>query len=393
MGDLFAVDLASGEIANLTKDEFADYAPAYSPDGKSIVYAAHISGNDKLFQLDLATGQKKQFTFGTHDDTGAKFFDDHTVIFTSTATDPNVPISPEVAKNGNIPNVWSLDLRNGQLKQYTDSATGIVSPVVLRQSSAPKIAFVSYYKGENGIHVIEPTKPIATVASSDFGAPGPVIDFQPPLSHTLLRDNIHKKSAFEKMSMAGRPPVNLGVTSGGTFYGNTELVFTDVLGRQADLVLRPVGLAVPHDGVQLPEHRASDSIRAPGVLAGSRSTTARMPARCTIRCLGPIINSDRQLAEAVQSQRGGSGFVIYPFNRYSRVELSGGFLHLSENYTNQGLQDASIAYQQQSGQPIFRNGNMIPLGISVRAGDDGVPRIRARCRPLAAGVASTRPPR
>ena len=40
-----------------------------------------------------------------------------------------------------------------------------------------------------------------TMASSDFGAPGPVIDFQPPLSYTLMRDNIHKKGAFEKMTM------------------------------------------------------------------------------------------------------------------------------------------------------------------------------------------------
>jgi hypothetical protein len=81
--------------------------------------------------------------------------------------------------------------------------------------------------------------------------------------------------------------------------------------------------------------------------------------------LGPIINSDRQLAEAVQSEKGGTAFAIYPFNRYSRVELFGGFLHLSESYTNQALQDAAIAYQQQSGLPIFRNGNMVPLGITI----------------------------
>ena len=74
-----------------------------------------------------------------------------------------------------------------------------------------------------------------------------MIDFRPPISHTLMRDNIHKKGAFEKMSLTGRPPVNLGVTSSGNFYGNTEITFTDVLGRQADQLLRPVGLAVPHD--------------------------------------------------------------------------------------------------------------------------------------------------
>ncbi len=35
---------------------------------------------------------------------------------------------------------------------------------------------------------------------------------------------------FEKMNLAGRPPVGLGITSGGNVYGNTEVTFTDLLG-------------------------------------------------------------------------------------------------------------------------------------------------------------------
>ena len=130
VGDIFIVDLASGEVSNVTNDEFADYAPTYSPDGRTIVYAAHISGNDKLFQIDLASKQRKQLTFGTHDDTAPTFLDDHTIVFTSTATDPNVPITPEVARNGEIPNVWSLDLGSGQLKD-----TPTPRPATCRPSS------------------------------------------------------------------------------------------------------------------------------------------------------------------------------------------------------------------------------------------------------------------
>ena len=89
-----------------------------------------------------------------------------------------------------------------------------------------------------------------------------------------------------------------------------------------------------------------------------------MRARCTTRSYGPIVNSDRQLAEAVQSERGGTGFIIYPINRYTRISAFGGLMHLSESYTNQGLQDASIQYQIQSGSPIFRNGNLLPLGLT-----------------------------
>ena len=50
--------------------------------------------------------------------------------------------------------------------------TGNISPVVLHSGAALRVAFISYYKGENGIHAMTGDKPIATVASSDFGEPG-----------------------------------------------------------------------------------------------------------------------------------------------------------------------------------------------------------------------------
>ena len=44
-------------------------APTYSPDGKFIIYNARVSGNQKLFRLDLDTKKKTQLTFGTVDET------------------------------------------------------------------------------------------------------------------------------------------------------------------------------------------------------------------------------------------------------------------------------------------------------------------------------------
>ena len=133
--DIYTVDLESQEVANLTTDDFFDYGPSYSPDGKFIVYTARVSGNQKLFQLDLATKQKKQLSFGTNDETPGQFVDDHTVVFSSTAVDPSVAIDPETAKNGNIYNLWTLDLNNGELKQFTDALGGVFSPIVLKDSA------------------------------------------------------------------------------------------------------------------------------------------------------------------------------------------------------------------------------------------------------------------
>ena len=105
----YRVDVDTGKLENLTNDAFADYGPTYSPDGKYVIYMARISGNEKLFRLDLDTKKKTQLTFGTHDDAQAKFVDDHTLVFASTAVNPTQPIEPEVGKNGNIFNIWTLD--------------------------------------------------------------------------------------------------------------------------------------------------------------------------------------------------------------------------------------------------------------------------------------------
>ena len=79
--------------------------------------------------------------------------------------------------------------------------------------------------------------------------------------------------------------------------------------------------------------------------------------------LTPFI--DRDLAQAVRTQRGMTGFGIYPFNRYSRVELSGGYVYLQERYEDPALQQLSQEYQeQQFGTQLFQSGHMIPLGLT-----------------------------
>src|SRR5204862_2716280 len=206
----------------LTNDAFADYGPTYSPDGTFIVYNARVSGNQKLFRIDLDTKKKTQLTFGTQDETSAQFIDDHTLVFASTATDPAVPLEPEVVKNGNIYNIWTLDLKSGELRQYTDAVGGNWSPIVLNEGKTSRIAFVSYFKNEYSIRTLERKEPLHTAASSDFGAPGPIIDFQAPLQHALVASNVRKKGAFEKMFLEGRPPINVGVTSNGDIFGGSQ---------------------------------------------------------------------------------------------------------------------------------------------------------------------------
>ena len=361
VGDIFIVNLASGEVRNLTNDPFGDYAPTYAPDGKSLIYLSRVSGNDKLFRWDFATNKKTQITFGTHDDGGAKFIDPDTIVFPSTATDPNQPLDPEVARNGNIYNIWTLNLKTGELRQFTDALTGNVSPIVLRDQKQPRIAFVTYYKGEYGIHTLTREEPLHTVASADFGAPGPIIDFTPPLTHTLIPQNMRRKGTFEKLFLEGRPPLNVGVTSGGDIFGGTQVTFTDVLGdKQFNLFAASVSQyrTMAFSYVNL-SRRFQYAMQA---YSQTQFFYGYDPSALYGIDYGFI---DRDTALATQTARGASVSAIYPLNRYARLELSTGLLQFKQGFNEPGLQQIADQYQQdQYGRTLFANGTFMPFGLT-----------------------------
>ena len=347
IGDIFKLDIASGDITNLTNDDFADYAPIHSPDGSFIVYMARVSGSQKLFRLD-ADGKKTQLTFGTQDEASAKFLGADTIIFSSTATDPATPLTPEEARNGNIFNLWSLSLKNGELKQYTDALGGVLSPVVLsKDGPAPRLAFVDYYKGGYTLHSFDLKEPLHTAVSSDFGSPGPITDFQAPLQHTLIAENKSKKGRFEKMFLDGRPPVNIGVTSSGDVFGGTMVSFTDVLGDQqfsmyASSVQQYKTMSFSYLNLSRRLQWALQGYTQTQFFYGQLSQYFYDPS------IAPFISRDDALA--TQTVRGGSLFAIYPFSTYRRVELSGGLVHFTEEFADPALQQYSQEYQQEQFQ-------------------------------------------
>jgi hypothetical protein len=361
VADIFVVNVESGEVRNITNDPFGDYSPTFAPDGKSLVYLARVSGNDKLFRIDLASGQKTQVTFGTHDDGGAQFLDADTIVFPSTAVDPNQPIDAELARNGNIYNLWTLNLKNGELRQFTDTLTGNVSPIVLHDQKTPRIAFVTYYKGEYGINTLSRDQPLSTVASADFGAPGPIIDFQPPISHTLVRSNIRRKGTFEKMFLEGRPPVNVGVTSGGDLFGGTQVTFTDVLGdKQFNMFAASVSQYRTMSFSYLNLSR-----RLQYAVQAFSQTQFYYGAQPGIFYDLDYAWLDRDQALATQTARGMTAFGIYPFNRYARIELSAGVLQFKQQFNDAGLQQIADDFQQINyGRTLFADGQFAPLGIA-----------------------------
>jgi len=362
VGDIFTIDLETKAVTNITDDAFADRAPTYSQDGSFMVYTARVSGNEKLFRYDFATKKKTQITFGTQDETGAQFIDDHTLVFASTATDPAVPLEPEVAKNGNIFNIWTLDLKTGELAQYTDAVGGNWSPIVLSEGKTNRIAFVSYFKNEYSIRTLERKEPLHTAASADFGSPGPIIDFVPPLQHTLVKENQRKKGAFEKMFLEGRPPVNVGVTNNGDIFGGTQISFGDVLGdKQVNLYAASISqyrtLSLSYVDLSRRFQFALQGFSQTQFFYGQVGGYFYDPS------FAPLLSRDDAIA--TRTQRGASLFGIYPFNRYRRVELSGGVIQLDEQYADPALQQYTQDYQTALyGRTVLRNGTLVPIGAA-----------------------------
>ena len=217
-------------ITNLTDDEFFDYGPSFSPDAAFLVYNARISGNQKLFRLDVDTKKKTQLTFGTNDETAAQFFDPQTLLFSSTATDPAVPLDPETAKNGNVYNIWTLDLRNGELSQYTDALGGNLSPIVLNDAAGQPDDVRHATTRATGASTRSNGKSRSTRRPPRISArPG-----RSSTSRRRSRTRSSRRTAAEEVvreDVPRRPaPVNVGVTNNGDVFGGTEIGFGDVLG-------------------------------------------------------------------------------------------------------------------------------------------------------------------
>ena len=392
VGDIFTLDLETKRdrqpderrLRRLRRQRF-------SRDGKFLIYNARVSGNQKLFRLDLDTKKKTQITFGTVDETAAQFIDDHTIVFSSTATDPAVPLDPEVARNGNIYNIWTLDLRTGELRQFTDVLGGNWSPVVLNEGQTNRIAFISYYKGEYSIRTLERKEPLHTAASADFGAPGPIIDFQAPLQHTLDRGQRAQEEAV-------REDVSRGTAAGQRRRHEQRRHLRRIADqlrrrdrRSAVQRLHRVDLAVPDAGRVVRQPLAALPVRAPGLLADDVLLRAdqRRLLRPGVFGRSSTATPRRRPGPSAAERRSGSIRSIAIAVSSSPAASSSS----TRSTTTPASERLADQYQQQTyGQPLFSNGIDDPARRRVRPGNDGLPRVRtARRQHGAAGVRRRRP--
>jgi WD40 repeat protein len=347
VSDIWLLDMETGETKNLTGDAFYDSNPQVSPDGKLVAYTRRISGHDKIHVLPLDNPAKKtQLTFGTYDDLTPIFSPDGTrIYYTSTEDD-------------DIHNIRSIDLKTGVIRQYTDALGGTMTPAVLPGRGGERVAFISYFKGEYRLQTLDTAEPVKEVEQEivQLADSGP-IDFEPDVQHQVVAENKRRKRTFEKLFLEGRPPLNVGVTSSGDFFGGSQVALSDVLGDH-NFTLTAVSLREfrSYEGTYINLSR-----RLHWGFTGFDFTQffySYSPYQVSY-------DYSRRGAFATQRFSGAVALAQYPLDKFRRLELQAGILRVNEGFENAAAEQYAQEQAALLGLPYFLNrGSIMPISLN-----------------------------
>jgi hypothetical protein len=342
--DIYLYNIASGSITNVTNDKFFDGAPVFSPDGKWLVYSSVVNGYAKLFKLNLANySERYQLTTGEWNDIDSWFSPDGTRIFYASdkQTGRNIEQAAQILQNaeakakpdGPTPpvdltkyaayNIYSLNLANGDLLQYTDVVGGCFTPVVFTgANNRERMVYASYYKRHWRLYSTTTDKPLhaaekTTLPSAPLLASSRTL-FQPPVEVAIDPDKLDKPSGFKLF--IDDVEVNAGVTSDNLLVSRSVIYMSDMLGdRRFIASLDSVSSFSDFDFLYLDLHnRTNWGFR----IFDSRSFYSTFSTNDSFTL-------DRH---QIYRETGAVGIISHPFDRYHRIDAGAGYESRQVNY-------------------------------------------------------------
>jgi Tol biopolymer transport system component len=349
--DIFQLDLASGEVSNLTDDAAYDGAPVYSPDGASIVYSSTV-GEDhaQLFRLDLADPtQRERLTRGEWSDQDATFSSDGSrIYFTSDRTGAF--------------NIWGLDLVTGEVTQYTNVVTGCLMPTVLRgEDGHDRVVYSGFWKGDFDLYVNDLENPIGPPQQPALAEKPPEEEprpqFQPDIQVTLDKGNESKYQGFKLFLEDGGGGV--GVTSDQLFIGQAYLSFSDYLGnRRVQVLLNTVDTFSDFDIQYIDlSHRSNWGVHL-------------FDTRDYYVIQDPIRDGEFVNRQQVDRTTALIAFWSYPFDTYHRFDIGGGAM--SRSYTFLTLKQGPVNPGESPYNFVGQSDDFVPLATASFTGDSTV---------------------
>jgi Tol biopolymer transport system component len=145
-GDLYAVDIASGEIDRLTTDPRLDGAPAWLPNGEQLLFGRLVSGTD------LANGNADIFLMAA-DGTAEHRLTDHPANDLNARPAPDgISIVFTSERDGN-PEIYLLVLATGELRRLTNDPASDRYPAF--SPDGQTIAFTSDRAGDDDLYLMD----------------------------------------------------------------------------------------------------------------------------------------------------------------------------------------------------------------------------------------------
>ena len=169
-----------------------------------------------------------------------------------------------------------------------------------------------------------------------------LVDFQPDVTHEVVPENKRRKKLFEGLYLEGRPPINVGVTSSGNFYGGTAVALTDVLGDQLfSFTVLSVASYRVYDG----RYTNLASRLHYGINFFDQTYFFYPYYAQYAQYYG---QDPRDLAIATQRFTGGMVFAEYPLDTFRRVEVGVGLVKVAEQFGDSRASRISSASSPRS---------------------------------------------
>lgn len=222
--DIFIVDLATGQSRPVSRDAAYDTAPVFSPDGRWIYHTKGINGLNKIVRFPLADQAKvEQVTWGDGQDEDAYLSPDGRRLFFSSS------------RNGGIYNVYAQDLESGELLQYTDVIGAAIGPALFTGADGQEKVVFSGFQGQRfQLYVADTKKPLRRLAERALPAtplpPEATAPFVPAMDVSIDPEKFSRVPRFK--FFLDQASVSAGIASDQTFLSQVQLVFSDMLGNK-----------------------------------------------------------------------------------------------------------------------------------------------------------------